>query len=102
MDSLDVNKVLPKGLTIKSVDNHLYKFGLNYVKTDESIRRDFIHKPILIVTVCGLQVFKNIYNLLNVDINLFVYLGDWPRLLGMRYHYNIAALLVAILGLCSH
>ena len=105
MTSFKVNKVLPENLIIKSVDNHLYRIGINHVNNSEVNDRNIIHNPILIAIVCWIQVFKNILHLTYSgfsDYNMFLYLGDWPRLMGMRYHFNAASLLVAILAISSH
>ena len=102
MQSFDANKVLPKNVCLKSVDNHLYRIGLsfNHYSIKESVKkRDFLHSPTLIVTVFFIQLIKSITNLLVSDQELFVWDGDFSRVVGVRIHFNFACILFSVINL---
>ena len=104
MDSFDANKVLPTNVSLKSVDNHLFRIGLsfNHYTNDESLKkRHFFYNPILINTFYFIQIIKSIVNLIVLDPKLVIWNGDFARALGIRVQYNIIMLLFAAMNMSS-
>ena len=63
IESFDANKVLPTNVSLKSVDNHLFRIGLsfNHYTNDESLKkRHFFYNPILIDFAFLIQLIKSI------------------------------------------
>src|ERR1700735_1433603 len=89
MTSIDVSKRLPQSLAIKSVDNELYRIGCLCRPIDQTNDynrgkgRHRIHHPILVNTILVIQGLKSILSLVSNDIQLAIYLGDWPKLMDM-------------------
>ena len=104
MNSFDANKVLPTNVSLKSVDNHLFRIGLsfNHYTNDESLKkRHFLYNPILINSILLIQLIKSIVNLIVLDPMLVIWSGDFARALGIRIHVNILLILVTSVNLSS-
>ena len=104
IESFDANKVLPTNVSLKSVDNHLFRIGLsfNHYTNDESRKnRHFFFNPILINCVFLTQVIKSIVNLIILDPKLVIWTGDFPRALGFRIHFNIIFILATLMSISS-
>ena len=101
MSSIDICQRLPQSLAIKSVDNELYRIGclcrpIDQTNDDRGRGRHRIHHPILVNTLLIIQLFKCIINLSTNDIKIAIYLGDWPKLIGVDYSAHICIILLIL------
>ena len=104
IESFDANKVLPTNVSLKSVDNHLFRIGLsfNHYTNDESRKkRHFLYNPFLINCVFLIQLIKCIINLIVLDSKLVIWTGDFTRALGLRIHMNIMIIIATIMSMSS-
>ena len=104
MESFDANKILPTIVSLKSVDNHLFRIGLSfnhYTNEESRKKRHFLYNPILINCVYFIQIIKSIVNLIVLDPKLVIWSGDFARALGIRIHYNIILILYSSMSLSS-
>ena len=75
---IDVNKVLPSYLVIKSAGSDLYRIGLSLFPFG-SQKRKRLYNPLYIIILDLIHVIKIIISLLTNDDNnsLFLYIGDF-------------------------
>ena len=59
LNSIDLDQRLPSRLTIKSVDNYLYKIGLSPTSTRIGDKRYLLHEPNKIFALLVIQFIKN-------------------------------------------
>ena len=108
MSSIDVRKRLPQSLAIKSVDNELYRIGCLCRPIDQTNDynrgkgRHRIHHPILVNTILIIETIKSIVSLLSNDISLAIYLGDWPKLMGVDLNSHIAIIFFSAFNISIH
>ena len=92
MEVIDPTRVLSNDLVIDGVDNHLYRIGLCLENNDkENKKRKFIHKPIIVSSVCLLFLFKCIINLFISDSKYMPIFGIFSE---MRIYFNVMVILM--------
>ena len=101
MTSIDVSKRLPESVAIKSVDNELYRIGClcrspDQTNDDRGKGRHPIHHPILVFAVLVIELAKSIISLNSNDVNLAIYLGDFPMLTGVGYNMHIILIIFSL------
>jgi len=108
MKSIDIRKRLPQSLAIKSVDNELYRIGCLCRPIDQTNDynrgkgRHRIHHPILVNTILIIQMIKSIVSLVTNDIQLSIYLGDWPKLMDVDVNSHIALIFYTAFNISIH
>ena len=100
-----MRKRLPESVAIKSVDNELYRIGCLCRSIDQKndYNRDndrhLIHHPIIIITIMVIELAKSIISLNSNDVNLAIYLGDWPKLMGIGFNSHITIIFTALFSI---
>ena len=103
MSRIDTNLVIPRHLVIPSVDDLLYEIGLCLTSVRERPKRRAIDSPIVIAIVCSLYLVLRIASIL-IDDNAHGWLlvvGDMGRYIGLKYHFNLMAILGNIMVIMS-
>jgi hypothetical protein len=102
MESDDTDRPLPESMLIHSAENELFKDGLQFVINSHSKPR-LIHRTFFVYIVFSIQLIKCSVSLLlpNESEELAIIIGDFANFLGVRLHFNLCIILLAILALSS-
>ncbi len=102
MESVDIDQPLPQSMLIHSAENELFKDGLQFVINSVSKPR-LIHKTFFVCIVFSIQLIKCSVSLLlpKESEELAIIIGDFANFLGVRLHFNLCIILLAILALSS-
>ena len=85
MESIDVNKVLPQNLIIKSAENKLLSIGLIYRTNNNSNGfHSILYNPLFIFTIISIGIIKLIVSLLLPEENAIYFQNYWRLFLLSR------------------
>ena len=94
---------LPKELVLKSADSHLYRIGLCVPTDDRSVKRSFLRKPLFILTLNLVEIFK-IMAFVSIPRGKFesyrTYFGDYGELSGLGNFFNLIGTSYMLSTLC--
>ena len=95
MSSIDLNRVIPEHLVIRSADDLLYSIGLCLQSVKERPKRKALYNPKLIAFVSCLHLWLRIASiLLPEDSQWLPLIGEMGRYFGMKFHFNLYICLI--------
>ena len=99
MNNFDPNVILPQNVIISSAENNLYRIGLCLTSRND-LNRNKLHNPLLIFSVNLIVFIKCLISLFSPNENkeLFIIIGDFGYLLGIRIHTNVVTALLYTFG----
>ena len=102
MHKFDPKEVLPQNVIISSAENNLYRIGLCLTSRNH-LNRNKLHNPLLIFIVNSIVFIKCLISLLSPNDckELFIIIGDFGYLLGIKIHINVAIVLYTLLAITS-
>ena len=88
--SININRVLPKHLTVKWADQHLYRIGLSHESNGQT-KRKFLCDPRLITLYFIIYFIQNNLNLFVIKEDLFLskVFGNYGLFLGIGSIFNV-------------
>ena len=98
---MDVNKRLPKELTVQSVDDILYRIGLSFESTQMFPKREMFCNPLFISIFMSLFLIKECTLICLSDDHEQIFIYFDGHLKGIRRHCDIIVITTAILTLSS-
>jgi len=102
MDTMNVSQVLPNEVILNSAETQLYEVGL-CLTCSKPTKRSKLHNPLLIFFINSISIIKIFISFFLDEEKryYFIIIGDFPYLLGLRIHFNVASVLFILLSLSS-
>ena len=102
MNNFDPNVILPQNVIISSAENNLYRIGLCLTSRND-LNRNKLHNPLLIFSVNLIVFIKCLISLFSPNDYkyLFIIIGDFSYLLGIRIYLIITVFLYILLAITS-
>src|SRR5882762_5437761 len=103
MEQFDPTKIISKEFIIPSVDDILYKIGLQIRSVSGSRYRKWHKSPIIVFTFLSLILLKDFVILLSEDNETTKQqvLGDVGNYFGIRYHWTAIQMLFTLIAFNS-
>ena len=102
MEVFNSSQLLPQNLVIVSAETYLYRIGLS-LTTKSYVKRPKLNHPLLVFIVTVISIIKIAISLFFSENNkyYFIIVGDFGYFFGVRFHFNISAILYMLLALSS-